>query len=98
MCSIRPGSQEVQGVKPSNRSSEMRHLNKISPIQRNIGRATRAHSVDVDQIDVAMTSANGTDANETMVTSEIAISAKETQRPLASNASKSVMIMPPAMN
>src|SRR5690606_40659500 len=54
VCSRRPGKRFIQGARPLNMSSESRVRNRISPIQRNSGRAVSVQDDAAPQIVTAM--------------------------------------------
>ena len=62
----RPGSASIHGAMPRNMSSEMRLLNRISPIQMKSGSAVSAQLVLEPQTVVAMSSPAGELVKNTM--------------------------------
>src|SRR5690606_41093263 len=56
VCSSRPGRRLSHGARPLNRSSDNRVRNRISPIQRNRGRAVNVQLDAAPQIVTAMAS------------------------------------------
>src|SRR5690606_16541862 len=86
VCSSRPGRRLSHGARPLNRSSDSRVRNRISPIQRNKGRAVSVQLDAAPQIVTAMASPAGRLEKISMPIHAVPASVSPTQTPHPSKA------------